>query len=257
MSEASAPSRMTSHRSRRIGASRFPADPALGVFETMLVRDGRPLELGAHLARLGASVAGLYGVPAVPGVEELVLEHARGLRLGRLRVTVAPNGGGNLSAQVRVAAVDDALVFPAFGRAVLLRPRTVEGGLGPHKWADRRMLEAAEDGDSVPLVLDADGSVLEASRANVFVVEDGKILTPEADGRILPGVTRRRVLELLAVREQPIAFDRLLAADEVFLTGSVRGVEPVRACAGERAWPAGTVTELVAGELRRLWEMER
>ena len=249
MSEASAPIRMSPHRSH--------PDPALGVFETMLVRDGRPLELGAHLARLGASVAQLYGVPELPGVEELVTDHALGLHLGRLRVTAKPNRGGQILTDVRRAAVEDALVFPAFNRAVLLRPLTVEGGLGPHKWADRRILEAAEDGESVPLVIDSDGSVLEASRANVFVVEGDAISTPEADGRILPGVTRRRVLELMPVREQPIAFDRLLAADEVVLTGSVRGVEPVRACEGARAWPVGTVTELAAGELRRLWEMER
>ena len=223
----------------------------------MLVRDGQPLELRAHLARLGASVAALYGVPGVPGVEELVVDHARGLPLGRLRVTVTVNGGGHLSADVRRAAVDDGLVFPAFSRAVRLRTLTVDGGLGAHKWADRRILEDAEEGDSVPLVVDADGSVLEASRANVFVVEAGAILTPPADGRILPGVTRRRVLELMPVREQPIELDRLLAADEVFLTGSVRGIEPVWACDDDRVWGAGTVTPTVASELRRLWEMER
>lgn len=249
MSDTIAPSRMSSHRSQ--------PDPARGVFETMLVRDGRPLELSAHLARLGASVAGLYGVADLPGIAELVADRARGLPLGRLRVTVAPNGDGSLHADVRRAPVDDVLVFPDFGRAVRLRPLTVPGGLGRHKWADRRILDAADGGNAVPLVLDADGSVLEASRANVFVVEDGAISTPPADGRILPGVTRRRVLELMPVREEAIALDRLLAADEVFLSGSVRGIEPVRAYDEARAWPAGTVTPLVADALRRLWEMER
>jgi para-aminobenzoate synthetase/4-amino-4-deoxychorismate lyase len=249
MSEARAPSRMSLHRSQ--------PDPARGVFETMMVRDGRPLELEAHLARLGASVGRLYAVPELPGAAELVLDHARGMRLGRLRITATPDGGGRLVTNVRCTPVEDALVFPGFGRAVRLRPLTVPGGLGPHKWADRRILDEADDGNSVPLVLDADGSVLEAARANVFVVEDGMIFTPAADGRILPGVTRRRVLEVLPVREQAIPLDRLLAADEVFLSGSVRGIEPVKDCGGLRAWPAGTLTSLVAGELRRLWEMDR
>jgi para-aminobenzoate synthetase / 4-amino-4-deoxychorismate lyase len=249
MSEASAPIRTGLHGSQ--------PDPAHGVFETMLVRDERPLELGAPLARLGASVARLYGVADAPGVAEQVVDHARGLRLGRLRVTATPDGSGGLTTTVRRTPVEDELVFPDFSRAVRLRPLNVPGGLGPHKWADRRILDEADDGESVPLVLDADGTLLEAARANVFVVEDGAILTPEADGRILPGVTRRRVLALFPVREEPIAFERLLAADEVFLTGSVRGIEPVHDCDGLRAWPAGTVTPLVGGELRRLWEMDR
>jgi para-aminobenzoate synthetase/4-amino-4-deoxychorismate lyase len=95
--------------------------------------------------------------------------------------------------------------------------------------------------------VDEDGSVLEASRANVFVVENGSVVTPPADGRLLPGVTRARVVELAGVREEPIDLDRLHAADEVFLTGSVRGVEPV-------AGRDGPVTRLVAGRLRRHWE---
>jgi para-aminobenzoate synthetase/4-amino-4-deoxychorismate lyase len=152
--------------------------------------------------------------------------------------------------------VDDTLVFPGYGRGVRLRPLAVPGGLGAHKWADRRALEAADDGDTVPLVVD-DDSALEAARANLFVVEDGAIFTPPADGRILPGVTRRRVMELMPVSEEAISLDRLVAADEVFLSGSVRGIEPVRDCQGVGAWPEGPVTTLVAGELRRLWEMDR
>ena len=224
------------------------------MFETLLVREGRPVELAAHLARLGASVAGLYGEPALPGVAELVTDRARGLRLGRLRVTVAPNGHG-LATDVRTAPVDEDLVFPA--RGVELQRLEVPGGLGAHKWADRRLLERAEAAGPVPLLVDSDGSVLEASRANVFVVEAGTILTPPADGRILPGVARRRVLELMTGQEEAISLDRLLEADEVFLSGSVRGIEPVASCSGVRWWPPGTVTPLVSGELRRHWEMSR
>jgi para-aminobenzoate synthetase / 4-amino-4-deoxychorismate lyase len=223
----------------------------------MLIRDGRPVELDAHLARLGASVAGLYHAPALPDVVPMLIDRARGLRLGRLRLTVTPNGSGNLATDARVAPVEDAHVFPAFSHAVSLRRLEVPGGLGPHKWADRRLLEEAEAVGSVPLVVDADGTVLEASRANVFVVEDGELITPPADGRILPGVTRRRVLELRPVREEAFSFDRLLAADEVFLSGSVRGIEPVWDCEGVRTWHAGTITPLVSGELRRRWEMDR
>jgi branched-subunit amino acid aminotransferase/4-amino-4-deoxychorismate lyase len=57
------------------------------------------------------------------------------------------------------------------------------------------------------------------------------------------------------VREEAISFDRLLAADEVFLSGSVRGIEPAWDCDGVRTWHAGTVTPRVSAELRQRWEM--
>jgi para-aminobenzoate synthetase / 4-amino-4-deoxychorismate lyase len=234
---------------------RNPIDARRGVFETLLVRDGRAVEVAAHLARLRSSVERLYDEPAPPELERLVADGARGLPLGRLRLTVAPNGGAALAADVRTAAVETAAVFPDWSRAVTLAPLVVEGGLGDHKWADRTLLERAEAdaGGALALVVDADGTVLEASRASVFAVEGAAILTPPADGRILEGVARRRVLELAPVREEPISLERLLAADEVFLTGSVRGVEPVRAC-GERTWAEGEHARRIARALRRHWE---
>jgi len=109
----------------------------------------------------------------------------------------------------------------------------VPGGLGEHKWVDRSLLDEAQaglPGDVLPLVVDSDGAVLEASRANVFVVHDGALHTPPLDGRILPGITRARLIERAAaaaipVHERALSRDDLLAADEVFLTGSVRGIE--------------------------------
>jgi para-aminobenzoate synthetase/4-amino-4-deoxychorismate lyase len=228
-------------------------DQQQGVFETLLVVDGRPVELDAHLARLGASLQTLYGAGVPADVDDAVRDGARDATLGRLRVTVAPNGSG-LTTAVRVAAVDPALVFPAAG--VRVEPLRVPGGWGAHKWADRGPLAAAESGDTVPLVVDHEDTVLEASRANVFIVESGTIVTPPTDGRILPGVTRSRLLSLIDAREEFISLQRLIEADEVFLTGSVRGVEPVAVCRRARVWEPGPVTRSAAAELRRHWEVE-
>lgn len=222
-------------------------DPALGVFETLLVVDGRPLELEPHLERLDASLRALFGAPAPPGARELVLDHARGVELARLRLTVA----AELTPTVVVTPVDAALVLPGAERALELVPLVVPGGIGAHKWADRRLLAGAEAdvAPGVPLLLDDDGTVLEASRGNVFSVRDGVLVTPPADGRILPGVTRRRVLELAAGLGIPAREDavRLDAAAEVFVTGAVRGIEPVR---------GGPVTATLAAELRRCWALD-
>jgi branched-subunit amino acid aminotransferase/4-amino-4-deoxychorismate lyase len=108
----------------------------------------------------------------------------------------------------------------------------------------------------VPLILDGDDAVIEASRANVFIVEGGEMVTPPDDGRLLAGVTRRRLIELLPVREEPVSLDRLLAADEVFLTGSIRGIEPVSNFEATQQWAEGTLTGVVSDHLRRLWEVE-
>lgn len=224
----------------------------------MLVQAGQALELDRHLERLRASAAALYPQAEVEDLDALATELARGVALGRLRLTVVPNGSGLLRTDVAASTVERPSVFPAWSRAVRLAGLRVDGGLGAHKWADRRLLaeaEAAGDG-AVPLLLDADDDVLEASRANVFIVEDETIVTPPADGRILPGITRRRVLELAAVREQAVPLARLLAADEVFLTGSVRGIEPVYAFERRRTWREGRVTAALAATLRGAWEIQ-
>jgi para-aminobenzoate synthetase / 4-amino-4-deoxychorismate lyase len=220
-------------------------DPAQGVFETTLVTGGRPVALDAHLARLEASLSELYGRSVPDGAVGQVEEAAKGVELGRLRLTVMPGGDFD----VRVANVDPALVFPS--EPVSLAAITVPGGIGAHKWADRRLLEAAgaQVGPAVPLVVDAnDGAVLEGSRASLFVVRDGAVITPPADGRLLPGITRAQAIEVVRglgveLGEEPL-WD--LEGDEVFLTGAVRGVEPVRQA-------SGGLTARVAAELRALW----
>jgi para-aminobenzoate synthetase/4-amino-4-deoxychorismate lyase len=233
------------------------------VFETLLVAGGEPVELDAHVARLGSSTRELYGQPAPPGAPGLVREHAAALELGRLRLDVAPDGEGNLAQAVKTADVDPALVFPSWERAVTLAPVIVPGGIGAHKWADRRLLDRAqaELGTAVPLVVDADGTVLEVSRGNVFLVREGALVTPPLDGRFLPGVARRRILDVAAaegieIREQAVSSEELAEADEAFLSGSVRGVEPVSELVGARTWDEGAVTPVVSAALRRVWLAE-
>jgi para-aminobenzoate synthetase / 4-amino-4-deoxychorismate lyase len=236
-------------------------DPQKGIFETLLVVDDRPVELDAHLERLAASVAALYGPAATVDPRAEIVERSAGLPLGRLRVTLTPSGDDRLAVEIRTAEVDPALVFPGRERAVAGHTVLLAGGLGPHKWVDRELIDETEarlPGDVVPLIVDHGGAVLEASRANVFAVRDGVLETPPADGRILPGIARRRIAEAapaigLATRENELTVGNLIAADEVFFAGSVRGVEPVRAIDGvELAHPHAVGTRLGA-QLKAAW----
>ena len=230
-----------------------------GVFETMLVVEGRPVELDAHMARLGASLEALYGATAPVGVRDDLLAKVRGLSLGRVRVTVAPVNGG-LAYVIAVADVDRAAIFPGWDRGVALRGVAAPDWAGGHKWADRSGLEHLEAslGDAVPLLLGEEGVPLETSRANVFAVRDGTLTTPPLDGRVLPGIARARAIEIagaleVEVRERDMTLTDLLAADEVFLTGSVRGIEPVRSLDGVELEPRGDVTARLAARLRQRW----
>jgi para-aminobenzoate synthetase / 4-amino-4-deoxychorismate lyase len=229
-------------------------DPAQGVFETTLVVGGRAVEVDAHLARLAASLDELYGLPLPVEARSLMEDGAVGLTLGRLRLTFVPGEG----LSVRTAEVDLPAVFPR--DATKVAPVTVPGGIGAHKWADRRLLDRASEelAPAVPLILDEDGSVLEGSRSNVFAVAGGVVVTPPTDGRILPGVARARAIEVaraagIEVVERPLNVDELAAADEVFMTGGVRGVEPVWRCTGVGEWDSGEFTARVAAELQSAW----
>jgi branched-subunit amino acid aminotransferase/4-amino-4-deoxychorismate lyase len=236
-------------------------DQRHGVFETLLIDSGKAIELDAHLERLAASTRELYGEGPPPGVRELILREAHGVDLGRLRVTVAPKRGGGLEAFATGAGVYPDNVFPRGELAAALSTMVVDRGLGCHKWADRATLERAEamsPPDTVPLLVREDGTVLEASRANLFISRDGVLLTPPLTLGILPGVARAGVIEVarendIEVREEEIALDDLFSADEVFLTGSVRGVEPVRAIDDEPIPCPEKATRPLARDLRRRW----
>ena len=110
-------------------------------------------------------------------------------------------------------------------------------------------------GESLPLLFDVGEEVLEAGRGNVFIADGDILKTPAADGRILPGTARAAAIEVargggIEVREERLTRDDLFAADEVFLTGSVRGVEPVRSLDGASLAATGGLGALLATGLR-------
>jgi len=224
----------SAHLSREVDASR-------GVFTTLLVLDGEPVDLEAHVARLDASVRAVYESTVRAGLEEAIRRKASGL-VGRhrLRVDAVPAASGP-EVEVRLSTAE--LKRPA--TAWRLVPQIVPGGLGQHKWADRSALGPTGP-DFDPLLIDTDGSVLESGRANVFVVLDDGVHTPPLDGRILPGTARARIIEQLTAASIPVlqrrlTSDDLARASEVFVSNTLRGVVPVTSVDGMGEWPAGPV----------------
>jgi len=235
------------------------ADPGRGVFETMLFIAGRAVELDAHIERLSTSVEALYDRALPRQARAMVRERAAGVEHGKLRLTVVPIA--DLALEVAAAEVDIGVVFPGANRGATLRSTVVTGGLGEHKWADRDLLDraAASAPGELPLLLDADGAVLEASRASVFVVAGERLLTPPTDGRILPSIARQQVIEVASAAGIETSEERLTLADlqgrEVFLTGSVRGVEPAVGLDGSELLPPGELSGRIAAGLRHRWRV--
>jgi para-aminobenzoate synthetase/4-amino-4-deoxychorismate lyase len=104
------------------------------------------------------------------------------------------------------------------------------GGLGAHKWVDRDLLAGHE-----PLIVDLSGEVLESGSGNVFLVEGDTLVTPPADGRILPGVTRARLLASGAgAAEAPVSLPAFEAAPRRLLSSAIAGTRPLLGAMGRR-----------------------
>jgi para-aminobenzoate synthetase/4-amino-4-deoxychorismate lyase len=216
----------------------------------MLVVEGAPVALADHVARLEASMEAVYGARLPAATEDEARDRAEGLELGRLRLTFTPNAGLDMEA----GELDPSLHFPA--RPIALVAHHVSGGLGCHKWVDRALLPPAQPGEA-PLLLDRN-EVLEAAWANVFATRDGALFTPPLDGRILPGVTRAKIVELarsqgIEVTERRLSIGELKQADEVFLTNSTRGIERVDGVDGAPLSEERPLTQRLSDALQASW----
>jgi branched-chain amino acid aminotransferase len=94
-------------------------------------------------------------------------------------------------------------------------------------------MEAAVNGYAEGIALDAAGYVSEGSGENLFLVRDGKIVTPPLGASVLPGITRDTLIQLaqslgIPVTEALVPREALYIADEVFFCGTAAEVTPIR-----------------------------
>lgn len=232
-----------------------------GIFETMLVRHGRVAFLDAHLLRLarGAEAIGL-ALPLDPSrvvTACMNLLEANGLADApraalRLTLTRGPGPRGLAlppdPAPTLMIAAASAAPPPAGLTAIAATPRrnnrSPSAQLKAIAYLDNVLAkeEARARGAEEALMLDNDGHLACASAANIFIWENGRLLTPSADCGILPGIVRAAILELapglgVETLEDRIAASRLSRIEGAFLTNSLIGVVPLTRI-GERALPA-------------------
>ena len=233
-----------------------------GVFETIKVANGAPFALTRHLDRLGRSAAGL-GMPA-PDLDAIragalaVIEQSPRYGLARMRITATAGLGplGSERAKSPVTAIVALAEQPPPAESVdvvvVPWPRNELGALAGLKTTSygenvRALAYAAEHGGNEAIFSNTAGNLCEGTGTNVFVVSGGRLITPPLSSGCLAGVTRALVIEWSGAAEDDLPVDALSNADEAFLTGTTRDVQPIRLVNG-RKLPAvpGPVTRKAA-----------
>lgn len=218
-----------------------------GVFETIKVAEGEPEHWQDHFKRLqrGAAEVGLGGLSSpeelLDGCRRLIA--AERATLAVLKVLVFQDAGGTAAlAFLREYPYREHQYSAGFSLHVV-HGRAVGEGLARLKTqnylGNLLALQAARtSGFDEVLFCGAGDALLECATSNVFVVKDGRVLTPPTTVGLLPGVIRARLLREQAtpvlIEEAELTLSDLAAADEVFVTNSLLGVMPVRACEGRQ-----------------------
>lgn len=233
-----------------------------GVFRTVRVARGRPLNWKHHYRRLVADCATLrLAAPDESTLRRELEEVAPAEAAAKIIVTRGPaTRGYRIPAAAKPTRVVAAFAFEPYAAAfaedgVVVRrcelvsadqPRLagaktlnrLENVLARSEWQDAAVAEG--------LIADARGCVVGGTVTNVFVVKDDRIATPDLSRCGVVGAQRERVRERLeaagsACSVRDIAFEELEVADEVFLTNSLAGIWPVREL-GRGHWTPGPWT---------------
>jgi branched-chain amino acid aminotransferase len=219
-----------------------------GAFETVKVTDGVPFALTRHLERLRRSAVGLGLLE--PDLEQIragvlaVIAAPGAPPLARIRITVtagiAPlgseRGDSPITAIVAMAAAK--APAPVVDVVTVPWPRNERGALAGLKTTSygenvRALAYAAQHGGSEAIFANTVGQLCEGTGSNVFVVKGGRLLTPPLASGCLAGVTRALVIEWAGAEEEELPLGALASADEAFLCGTTRDVQPIRAVDGE------------------------
>ena len=257
-----------------VGGQRVDAMPADdrglaygdGLFETMRVHSGQVPWWDAHWTRLQLGARRLrMGVPDEGQVRreaaELFADHADGV----LKLLVTRGSGGRGYAPTDAPAnwmlSRHSLPIPPPHDGLSLRwcatRLAIQPALAGIKHCNRleQVLARAEWNDPATSGRDADeglmcsseGDVVCATATNLFVLRDGRWLTPMVDRCGVAGICRSQLLPLLEAHEARLSVADVEGANAVFLCNAVRGILGV-ARLGERTWPSHPAV----AEVRRL-----
>ena len=212
-------------------------DPAFlhgqGLFETMRAYRGVPFRLDDHLARMKAS-ADHFKIRFRPRpLGKVVRELCRrnGVQDAAVRLMLSGNGHLLITAQRRPSVPR---AWYTRGAEVMVAPwrRDIHSPLVGHKTLNYlenvvTHREARRRGCADALVVGQKRKLLEGCTTNIFLVIGKRLVTPALRQGILPGVTRKVVMEIERAKERTVYLRELWKADEAFLTSSLIEVLPI------------------------------
>jgi branched-chain amino acid aminotransferase len=238
-----------------------------GVFEACKIVDGQAFAVSRHLRRLARSARGLgLSVPDEHDIRTAVdaVLTANPLSFGKLRITwtdgIGPLGSGRTDGSKPTLVVASEPATPAAAESTI---HTVEwtrnehgalAGLKTTSYADNvlALARAREHGASEAIFANTAGNVCEGTGSNIVLALDGRLVTPPLSSGCLAGITRELLLEWTDIEERDVTLDEARTASEVFVTSSLRDIQPVaRWDHGDLPGAAGPF----ATKLTRIWKV--
>lgn len=251
-----------------------------GLFETLRTYEKRPFRLDSHVTRLTNS-ARYFDIPfhyTTQNLQQIIeqLLTRNKLRDAYVRMTLSRGFGTNglvpagICQPTFLIHTKPFTAYPAsfYKTGVSLITSSIRRSatcpISNHKtlsYLTNYLVkkEAIAQGAHDALILNTESHVSECAVSNIFLVERNTVITPSLKANLLPGVTRGTILELckrngVHASEELFGLERVLAADEVFLTNSLMEVMPVSAINGKtvgRLVP-GVITSLLHNEYQAL-----
>lgn len=224
-----------------------------GLFETMRVYNGKVFGLEDHYARLVVG-SGVLKIPVTISLDEMNIIISKLLDANELsqkdatlRITLTRGSGprGLLPpAEPKPTVMVTVAPFPASHHAPVnlhictttrRNERSPLSNIKSLCYLDNILakMEAVENKADDAILLNTRDNVASASAGNIFIVTaDNTIITPRIEDGILPGITRKHVIEIcrengMTLVEREITIEDLLAAKEVFITNSIVEIQPV------------------------------
>ncbi len=247
-----------------------------GLFETIAVRDGRPILWQRHMQRLISGCTRL----AIPQPDsQLLWDEAltvcKEVQQAVLKIIITRGISGRGyrpdATEIKPTRIITLHPWPDYPpefttHGVSVRLCTNRLGSNPalagvkhlnrleqimarSEWHDHSIQEG--------FMLNSTGHVIEGTMSNVFMVREGVVITPDLSECGVPGIIRAEILEQVAAWSIPcditaISVEELMAAQEVFLCNSIIGIWPVRAFTGIH-FPVGSLTQRIITHLDELF----
>jgi len=218
----------------------------IGICDIMRTFHGRPFFVDAHIDRLMDSgiKIGLNLPWTAKNIKQIVfqtLEKNPGLDEANIRIVITggsspdfltPTGRPRLIIMVTpINKLPETWYTQGVKVITLVQERPLAGAkVTAYLPATMAMTRAKAAGAMEVIYIDKNRNAQECTTSNLFAFFGDTLVTPPTDG-ILKGITRKVILSLAAdrfkVSESPIPLEKLLTADEVFITGTNKGVVPV------------------------------